>query len=97
MPRNNTAWGWLMGIVIPVFGFILYYALKFLPFDIGFMEYVHTVTSRLLLPKVVSLSIIANLPLFLYYYNRRCERSAKGVLFATGMYGLVIVITKFFL
>ncbi len=97
MPRNNTGWGWLMGTVIPVFGFILYYVLKFLPYDVGFMEYVSTVTSRLLLPKVISLSIITNLPLFLYYYNRHCERSAKGVLFATGIYGLVIVVAKFFL
>lgn len=77
-----------------MFGLLVMYLLKFQgqSFDAFFRILLkeHDVTA-----KVLSLSIIANIIPFIFYTNKRLDLTARGVLIATVLYAVLIVLLKF--
>ena len=91
--KNHFLTGFISGLMAPVIGFFIYYLISFHYMD--FISYVSRITELGLLAGIISLSLIANLIVFFYFIKVKADRSAQGVIGATFMYGLLIVILKY--
>ena len=86
--------GTIVGLIAPVLAFIVYVAYATEESD------PISVYMRVLeigkLPHVISLSLLINLLIFYMNIKTYKDEVARGVLLATILYGIVIVIIKFF-
>ena len=94
MKRNVSILGFIIGVLAPILGILIVYLVKFR------MESLESFTSLLirnndLAAKLFSLSILANIIPFIYYTNRRLDLTARGILIATMLYAVLIVLLKF--
>jgi hypothetical protein len=95
LKKDNYAFGFVMGLLAPCLGFVAfkYTRLQSIPF----MEAVRFVLSEhALLSAALSVSLLANAAIFTYYINSHIDKTAKGIFFATGIYGIAILIIKTF-
>ena len=93
--RWNIFWiGLALGIVLPIVAFVLVYFFGYskTPFS-EFMEYAFKIRA---LPKILSLCVIPNLAVFYLFLNKEYWRSTRGVIAATLLYTLAVVVIKFF-
>ena len=94
MNRNIPILGALLGIIVPFLGVLLIYMVKFSSETLS--SFLHILFQQ---PKVgsmvLSLALIANLIPFFYFTNRRLDNTARGVLVATMLYAVLIVIMRF--
>jgi hypothetical protein len=94
MKRNVPVFGLLLGIIFPLLGMLILYLIKFNNMQIG--AFIGTfMQDHKLAAMVLSLSLIANAIPFIYYTNKRLDLTARGILIATMLYALVIVLLKF--
>jgi len=92
--KDDVITGFVIGIIAPVLAFLIYYYAKFSAYSLSEM-FRYIVTLRLLSP-LISLSLVANLLSFFIFIWMKADRSAKGVLLATFVYGTVIVFLIYF-
>jgi hypothetical protein len=92
---NHLLIGLFLGLLSPLAALFIY--LKLNSRDSSFMEMLQGFSERKVLSHVVSLSVIINLLVFFIFIWLHKDRSAKGVLGATIIYGLLIVALKFLL
>ncbi len=96
MQRNSFWLGLLLGLLVPLVGMYMLYLLKFMSQQVSLADYVMMVKrNRYMIPKVLSLGMIAEIPLITYYKNRRKSSTLNGVFVAIMVYALVIVAYKF--
>ncbi len=94
MKRNVPVLGFILGIIMPLLGLLLFYLVKFS--GMGMEEFIsvllrnHEETA-----KILSLALIANLIPFIYYTSKRLDLTARGVLISTMLYAVLIVLLKF--
>lgn len=91
--KDHFLTGFISGIIAPFIGFYIYYLISFRYMD--FRLYISRLTELGLEGGVISLSLIANLIVFFYFIRGKADRSARGVIGATFLYALVIVIIKY--
>ena len=92
--KEDNPWlGLVIGLLGPVLGFYIYYQLVFADHVslAGFIKFVHTPET---LSKVISLSVLLNLPLFFWFIHKRLDRTARSVLAATFVYVAIIAYLK---
>lgn len=91
--RFNRLWvGLLIGILLPCICFLLIYLIGYNQATlIGFIEQSY---SALALPKFIGLSVIANLVAFHIFLKRQWWKGTKGIIAATLLYTLVVVVFK---
>jgi hypothetical protein len=95
LKQDNTLLGLILGIITPWAGFIIYYLIKFLPLHFSFYYYLFLFRSNpQLIPAVMSLSILANAVIFFIYTQYKKDLTTKGILVATLLYALVIILLK---
>lgn len=94
MKNDITIIGLIIGLVAPLivmFGFWKYQfghtSLK------GFYE---VMVDSGNLPGLISIGLLGNLAAFFLFYRQKLDVSARGVIMATFLYGLIIVVLKFF-
>jgi hypothetical protein len=92
--KDAVITGLVIGIVAPVVAFLLYYYSKFSDYSI--QELMRHIIVLRLLPPVISLSLVGNLLAFFIFIWLKADKSAKGVLLATFIYGAVIVFLIYF-
>jgi hypothetical protein len=93
--KNDTWLGLVLGFVGPLAGFLLFYLARFLPFGQSLGEYLHLFRENtFLIPKVMSLSLLANGIIFFLYTQNHKDETARGILIATLIYAIVIIIYK---
>lgn len=92
--RPNGLTGWLVGLFAPAAGFVLFSLLYFT--DQSVLTTIKTYAERHVLTHVISLSAIVNLLLFFTFLKMNRDLDARGVLGATFLYVLAVVILKFF-
>lgn len=94
MKRNVPVFGLIMGIIFPMLGVLVMYLIKFngTPFGkfLNIMVGDHKVAAM-----VLSLSLLANAIPFIFYTNKRLDLTARGILVATILYAVLIVLLKF--
>jgi hypothetical protein len=91
--KDHFLTGFISGLFAPFIGFCIYYLISF--HQMSFRSYVSRLTELGLVSGVISLSLIANLVVFFYFIRIKADNSARGVIGATFLYGLFIVILKY--
>ena len=85
--------GLLVGIIAPFIGFSIY-VLFFLELDL--FETINIIIRNNKLSHVISLSVLVNLLIFFMKIYTSREKAAKGILAATIIYGIVIMLLKIY-
>jgi len=94
MKRNVPIFGLLIGLVTPVIGFIIMYFIW--GHGMPFGEFARTlVNNHDTASKVLSLGLLLNLLPFILYTNKRLDYTARGILVATILYAVLIVLIKY--
>lgn len=94
-PPNNISkikHGFYPGIVFPIILFFVLYLVQYK--DIRFKDYIQSMWQFQLLFKLLSLCVVPNLLLFLYYFKQKKDMAARGVLMATFIYAFLALISK---
>ncbi|MBK8497880.1 MAG: hypothetical protein IPL52_03460 [Flavobacteriales bacterium] len=99
MRSDSQALGFITGVLAPVMGFFLYgviYVTDIRPY-LELKEFVQDIFlgTRLYQSPILSLALIANLPLFFFYDHRDMHKAMRGVIMASFLYGIVIVVLWF--
>ena len=89
---NKLKYGFIPGLVFPFLIFLIIYIVQYK--GIGFWDYLQSMWQFQLLFKLLSLCVIPNLLLFLYFFKRKFDLAARGVLMATFIYALLVLITS---
>ena len=96
MIRNNLFFGFILGMIVPLLGIAVFYTVRFVPQNVSISEFLFLVkTNRNMIPKVISLGLIACIPLITYYKNRRLNTTLKGIFIAILIYAAIAVMYKF--
>ncbi|MGD1848918.1 MAG: hypothetical protein ACFB10_26295 [Salibacteraceae bacterium] len=82
---NKVGVGFALGLIGPVPGFVVYYLILWSHKTLWnfFMLVVQTPEIQ---SKVLALSLISNLAIFLIFFRSRYDHTARGVLFGTFVY-----------
>lgn len=94
--RKDDLWlGIVLGVLGPVAGFLIFYMMKFLPLGQSIGVYLNLFKDNsFLIPKVMSLSLLANGITFFLYTHYRKDETSRGILVATLIYAIVIIVFK---
>jgi hypothetical protein len=93
--KDNLRFGILLGFLAPCVGLIIYYLVSFYSNGIGFTEFLGYMKQyRALLTGVSSISLVANAVIFTIYINTHRDKTARGIFFATLVYGVAVLLIK---
>lgn len=96
MNRDQFFLGFILGILVPLFGILMFYTIQYLPDNISLSDFVYMIKSNhYIIPKILSLGMIACIPLITYYKNRRHYQTLKGVFVAIMLYVIIAISYKF--
>lgn len=84
--------GFFPGIIFPLIIFMVLYLVQYK--EVSFKNYMQSMWQFQLLFKLLSLCVVPNLILFLYYYKQKKDMAARGVLMATFIYAFLVLISK---
>jgi hypothetical protein len=85
--------GFFLGILIPVISFVIIYLLK--SDQMTFDAYFRFLVDMKTLPKLMSLTVIPNLGVFFLFIYKDHYYGARGVLAATIVLAIAILVIKF--
>ena len=86
--------GAILGLITPILSIVIFYLIKF--DTLNFMEFIEQMIVRNIYTQLISLCVIPNLGLFFIFIWKNFLYSGRGVILATFVYALLIVILKFF-
>jgi hypothetical protein len=89
---DNILTGTLAGVIAAFVFLLAFYFIKFS--NASFSLYLSLITSSKMLSPLISLSGIPNLLIFFLFLNRKKYKSAKGVILATFILVLAVIIIK---
>jgi hypothetical protein len=89
---DHTGIGFLIGFVIPVFVFIVFYLLG--NHQVSLVDFAKGLWQLNALIKLGSLCIFVNSIVFMIFIRLKYEKTARGILGATIMYAFVVLISK---
>ena len=91
--KLDSLWiGLVVGIFVPVLSLLMFYYSTFT--KVSFMDYSLQVR---ILPKIISLCVVPNLGVFFLFIWRNHYYSARGIILATVIITLVVLVLKIFL
>lgn len=86
--------GVISGFLLPVAIFFVVYSVK--ETEVSFVEYIRGMWRMQALIKLGSLCVFANVGVFWIFIKMKYERAARGVLGATILYALLVLISRGF-
>ncbi|HTO16306.1 MAG TPA: hypothetical protein VLZ83_11070 [Edaphocola sp.] len=94
---NKTIWGLLIGLVAAFVGVLLVYVILYrrFTFDSYIELFLPGKLTYALAAKSISLAMIFNLLPFYFFLNKKYYQATKGVVFATGLVGILFIFYKF--
>lgn len=96
MVRDNLFLGFLLGLIVPILGIALFYTIRFVPDNVSVSDFLYLIkTNKSMIPKVISLGMIACIPLITYYKNRRLYTTLKGIFVSIILYACIAIMYKF--
>lgn len=94
--KDNIYYGLVLGLISPMLGMVIFEFIRFKPKN--FFWFIRTLmyddNAHRILSASLSISLIANALVFTYYINTLRDRTSKGILISTGLYGLIILLLK---
>jgi hypothetical protein len=95
MKRNVAALGLFLGLLMPAIGVLILFVVKFQS-EGSLSNYIMAIFNNGKFGfMVLSLSLLLNLIPFLYFTNKRLDLSARGVLIATMLYAVLMVLLRY--
>ena len=95
LQKDNLKLGLVLGFLAPVFGFGIYYLIKFRLFTLKeFFDVL--MMQKSLISGLISISLMADAVLFTIYINKHKDKTAAGIFIATCSYAIVALIFKWF-
>lgn len=96
MLRNNYLFGFFLGAIIPLLGICMVYIIRYMPKDVSVAYFIEILQQNpRAISSTLSLGLIACIPLFTYYKNRRLYKTLYGIFVAVAIYALIVVGYKF--
>lgn len=96
MIRDNLFFGLVLGFIVPILGISIFYTIRFIPDNVSVSDFIFLIrTNKSMIPKILSLGMIACIPLITYYKNRRLYITLKGIFIAILVYAAIAVMYKF--
>jgi len=93
--KYNRLWiGLIPGLLVPMISFFVFSIFK--SKTIHIILYIKFVMSFSVLSKILSLCVIPNLAVFYFFINKEFYYSARGVILATLIWAIFIVIILYF-
>lgn len=84
--------GWLIGTIVPMIIFMITYQVKYSEFE--FTVYLKNLWHMKIFLKILSLCVFPNLGFFLLFYRQKYDMAARGVILATFIYAILVLIAK---
>ena len=91
--KSNLLIGLILGIVSPIILFII--TIVFI-LEYNITDFVNYQINKQNFPAIISLCLLANLAMFFLKLKNSKDQQAKGVLFSTFLFGILIIYFKFF-
>ena len=92
--KDNFVFGLVLGLIAPLFGFLLYKSLKYKAFTMTEMFQWLKLNPNLI-TAFISVSLFANAALFTIYINGHRDKTAKGIFVLTIIYAVVAMFFKY--
>ena len=92
--KDNFVFGLVLGLIAPVFGFILYKYIKYSAFTFKEMFQWLKLNPNLI-TAFISVSLFANAAIFTIYVNTHRDKTAKGIFVMTIIYAVVAMLFKY--
>lgn len=94
MRRDVPMKGFIIGILLPLLGFAIMYLLW--NHGLSFGEFVHILSkNHKEFAKVLTMSLLINLAPFVYCNTKRLDYTMRGIVVATMLYAVLIVLIMF--
>jgi hypothetical protein len=93
--KDSLILGLLLGLLIPVLGVLSFYYSKFTNVELQY--FLEVATKHKVLSPMLSLCAVLNLGTFYLFLNKNLYLTARGIILATIIYGVTIVLLKFVL
>ena len=90
---NNFFYGLIPGLIAPLIGFYIFYLVKFSHYK--FLEFFEYISGQSVVTHTISLSVLPNLIIFFLFIKLNLYKSAKGVILATMIYAITIIIMRY--
>ncbi|HVX01149.1 MAG TPA: hypothetical protein VHA52_12065 [Candidatus Babeliaceae bacterium] len=94
MKRNKPVLGLFIGLLFPVIGMVIMYFIWFHGSPVGEVAR-ELMSNHDLACKVLSMSLLINILPFSFYTSKRLDHTARGILIATVLYAVFIILVKF--
>ena len=92
--RWNKFWiGLTISVVLPLTVFLLIYLIGYA--KSSFAEFLRQTVMMLVLPKILSLCIVPNLAVFYFFLNKEFWYATRGVITATLLCTVTVILIKF--
>jgi hypothetical protein len=92
--KDSILLGFIPGLIAPFLGSLIFYFIFFNYMEIN--SFINHIIRSNTWVSVLSLGAIINLALFIFFFRRQWDRSARGVVGATFIYAFVVVYFKAF-
>ena len=89
--NDRLAIGFWLGMGLPVIIFVIMFFIK--DPDASFSNYLKNLWQFRILIKLMSLCVFPNLLIFMFFYRRKYDMAARGVIMATFVYAFVVLIS----
>lgn len=85
-----------MGTIIPLIGVMLVYVIRYMPKDISIGYFMQLLQDNpRAISSTLSLGLIACIPLFTYYRNRKLLKTLYGIFIPVIVYAIIILQYRF--
>ncbi len=90
---DNIWVGIAAGLILPLAALIIYYFMRYSGLSLG--EFLQVYKNLGILTHIISLSVLPDLLLFFLFIRKNRLKSARGVLLATFLFTLVVLVIRF--
>lgn len=95
LKKDKLSLGILLGLLTPLIAFLLYYLAVFYPKGQSLGDLLALLkNNRYLIPKIISICLLANGIVFYLYTRKRRDLTARGIFLITLLYAIVILLLK---
>jgi hypothetical protein len=93
--NDHFLFGFASSLAASIFGLVLVYVVKFMNNNVSFMQYLEMLqTEPSFRSAILSLALLANIPLVYFIQQRKLFKSFKGLAVVVLCLGLIIVLNK---
>ncbi len=94
--KNNIITGILASVLVTFFGTAMVYVLKYMPLNFSYAEFwADLVNDNLKQSAILSLSLLANIPLIYFNQTRKLYKTITGIAIVIGILCVLIINAKF--